>query len=79
MTAIATLTPRRVLRIKDVIAVTGIARSGIYSRMQRGSPYYDPDFPKSFKLGKSAVGWDSTAIDRWILSKMNSEQNMQML
>ena len=58
-------TSPKVLRIKDVIQKTGLARSTIYDRISKKSPRYDPNFPKPLKLGLSAVGWFEHEIDAW--------------
>ena len=60
---------RRVLRIKEVCERTGLSRSGIYDRLNPESKYYQPDFPKRFKLGVHSVGWDSAEIERWIAER----------
>ncbi|NJI20695.1 AlpA family transcriptional regulator [Aeromonas veronii] len=59
-------TSNKVLRIKDVIQKTGLARSTIYDRISNKSPRYDKNFPKPFKLGLSAVGWFEHEIDTWL-------------
>jgi prophage regulatory protein len=47
-------------RLPVVITRTGLKRSSIYAYMDRG------DFPLSIPLGKRAVGWLKSEIDRWI-------------
>ncbi|WP_323947934.1 helix-turn-helix transcriptional regulator [Aeromonas caviae] len=59
-------TSPKVLRIKDVIQKTGLARSTIYDRISDKSPRYDKNFPKPFKLGLSSVGWFEHEIDAWL-------------
>lgn len=59
-------TSPKVLRIKDVIQKTGLARSTIYDRISDKSPRYDQNFPKPLKLGLSAVGWFEHEIDAWL-------------
>ncbi|WP_137009517.1 AlpA family transcriptional regulator [Aquitalea aquatilis] len=59
--------PVQILRIKDVIAVTGLSRSSIYNKISPKSIYYDKSFPKSFKLGERAIGWLEGDIEQWIL------------
>jgi len=59
----------QVLRISDVIAITGLCRSSIYNKLNSKSPYYDQDFPKPFKLGLRSVGWLESDIKKWILEK----------
>jgi len=51
-----------ILRIKDVIARTGLGRSTIYKYISMGK------FPKPFILGQRATGWKSTDIDNFIVS-----------
>lgn len=55
-----TTTQRRILRLRDVRARTGLCTSSIYDRMARG------DFPQSVPLGGRAVGWIDAEIDQWI-------------
>jgi len=52
-----------VLRISDVRARTGLARSTIYLFMERG------DFPAPVSLGPRAVGWLADEIDAWIAER----------
>lgn len=60
---------RRVLRLRGVSERTGLSRSGVYDRLNPESKYYDPDFPKQFRLGFRSVGWDSAEIDLWIAKR----------
>ena len=49
-----------ILRLKDVIAMTGLSRSTIYLRMDQGK------FPQQINLGSRAVGWVSSEVNEWI-------------
>ncbi len=51
---------RRILRVREVIRVTGLARSTIYYLMDIGL------FPKPKRIGKRCVGWDSYDVDQWL-------------
>lgn len=63
----------RVLRERDVRERTGIkSRTGLYQRINTKSPYYDPEFPRPFKIGKSAVGWDELEIEAWLCKRRAS-------
>lgn len=64
----------KVLRIKDLIAKIGIARSTIYDWMNPTSPRFNPSFPKRMKIGLSTIGWLEHEVDAWI-----TEQSMQRL
>lgn len=50
---------RSFLRIKQVIAATGMSRSWIYEAIRRG------EFPAPISLGARAVAWDSAAVATW--------------
>lgn len=49
-----------VLRLRQVIQTTGLARSSIYTLMQSG------EFPKSIRLSARSVGWRSDEVAQWI-------------
>jgi len=69
--------PVRILRLREVIRKTGIARSTIYDWLNHKSTRYDPDFPKPVVLGKQSVGWLESELDEWIFRKvgMSRKQN----
>lgn len=60
----------RVIRLKEVLGMTGLARSTIYDRMNRGSPRYDESFPRPIRLGSNSVGWIELEIVSWINSRV---------
>ncbi|KUP91131.1 helix-turn-helix transcriptional regulator [Tritonibacter horizontis] len=53
-------TPDRILRCKDVMALTGLSRSTLYAMMSEGT------FPASVKLSKRAVGWRAAVVQAWL-------------
>lgn len=63
-----TLTPHplrrsRILRIDQVMDTVGLSKASIYRLAKLGL------FPKPFKIGISAVGWDEAEIEFWILER----------
>jgi prophage regulatory protein len=52
--------PRVILRLRQVVARTGLSRSTIYERIQAG------EFPVQIALGARAVGWLEADIEAWI-------------
>lgn len=54
----------RFLRLNQVKNQTGLSRSTIYNKMNKG------DFPRSIKLGERAVAWIELEIEEWINSKI---------
>ena len=55
---------KRILRIRDVIEITGLSRSTIYLYMSSGG------FPKPIKLGAHRIGWTDVSIQKWISFKI---------
>lgn len=53
----------KVLRLPEVIEITGLGRSTIYAKVSRGS------FPSPIKLGERAVGWIDSDVYEWISAK----------
>lgn len=54
----------RMLRRKEVEAITGLGRSAIYEGMAAGT------FPKNVKIGARAVAWPESVIRQWIAERM---------
>lgn len=64
-------TRSRIIRLKEVMQLTGLSRSTIYDRMNPKSPRHDLSFPRNFSLGgtskrASAVGWMEEEVLAWI-------------
>ncbi len=54
----------RLIRLKEVIDCTGLARSTIYKYIEEGT------FPKSVSLGDRAVAWVESEVQEWILERI---------
>ena len=54
----------RIIRLKEVIDSTGLARSTIYKYIAEGS------FPKRVSLGDRCVGWVESEVHDWILARI---------
>jgi prophage regulatory protein len=50
---------QKILRLRELQAATGLARSSIYAGMTAGT------FPKSVPLSEKAVGWLESEIEQW--------------
>lgn len=57
----------RILRIDDVVELTGMSRSMIY-KLQSSN-----DFPSSIQLGERAVGWRHTDVVQWLERKRRTQ------
>ncbi|MCK9365900.1 MAG: AlpA family transcriptional regulator [Metallibacterium scheffleri] len=57
-------TPTSLLRLPQVTAQTGCARSTIYDAIAAGR------FPKPIPLGSRTVAWSSAEIEQWIAERI---------
>jgi len=58
------------MRLDSVCAYVGLSRSSIYNKISETSPYFDPSFPKPYKLGAAAIAWDRTQLEAWTRMRM---------
>lgn len=54
----------KVIRLKKVIEVTGLARATMYKYIAEGL------FPKPIPLGERCVGWLESEVQDWILARI---------
>ena len=54
----------RIIRLKEVMNSTGLARSTIYKYIAEGT------FPKPVSLGDRCVGWVESEVHDWILARI---------
>ncbi|GLO60099.1 DNA-binding protein [Vibrio sp. MACH09] len=59
----------RFLRLKEVIALTGLGRSSIYKFMEENT------FPKTVSLGGRAVAWVESEIEDWMSERLSKRDN----
>lgn len=50
----------KILRIKQVVDLTGLPKSTVYTYLARG------EFPKQVRLGPRTVGWKESDVLAWI-------------
>jgi len=55
----------RLMRIKNVIEMTGKSRSSIYADIASNK------FPKPILIGARSVAWRLSSIERWIQNKID--------
>ena len=54
------LAPDRIVRMKTVLARTGLSRSTIYRKIAEGT------FPAQLKISVNGAGWRESDINRWV-------------
>lgn len=52
--------PDRIIRIKTVLALTGVSRATLYRKINAGS------FPRQIKIAERCAGWRQSAVNRWL-------------
>ena len=57
----------RILRIGDLMRLTGLSKATIYRQIQTGS------MPRQVRLARRAVGWHATEIQAWIERRPRSD------
>jgi prophage regulatory protein len=57
-----------ILRLPAVKSRTGLSRSSLYLAMSRG------EFPRAIHIGRHAVGWLESDIQRWIDERIAHSQ-----
>ena len=60
---------KRVIRLPETKAQTGLSRSTIYDKLNPKSPRYDATFAKPIKLGARAIGFYEAEVQAWINSR----------
>lgn len=62
----------RIIRLTEVLANTGLARSTVYKYVADGS------FPKPISLGDRAVGWVENEVQEWVLARIEERDRGDM-
>lgn len=55
----------KLLKLKDVLAITGLSRSYVYALAQQNL------FPKPVKLTERSSAWVEAEVEAWIESRIN--------
>lgn len=61
--------PDRIIRLKTVLARTGLSRSTIYRKMAEGT------FPDKVRISIHGAGWHESSINRWIADPASYREN----
>ena len=52
--------PDRIIRLKTVLARTGLSRTTLYRKMGEGT------VPRQVKISVHGAGWHESAVNRWV-------------
>ncbi len=59
----------RIIRLRGVIALTGLSRSSIYAFVKANR------FPKPIQLGLRCVGWLEKEVEAWIKTRVEQSRS----
>jgi prophage regulatory protein len=57
-------TNERILRIKEVMARTGLKRTTLYAKINQGT------FPRQLQISERCTGWRQSEVERWLRDPM---------
>ena len=57
-------TRSRILRLKTVLDRTGLSRSTLYRKIERGT------FPKQVRISERCIGWRESDLEQWLSNPM---------
>ena len=60
--------PDRIVRLKTVLARTGLSRSTIYRKIAEAT------FPAQIKISTNGAGWKESDINRWVANPVGWRQ-----
>ena len=60
--------PDRIVRLKTVLARTGLSRSTIYRKIAEGT------FPAQIKISTNGAGWKESDLNRWVANPVGWRQ-----
>jgi len=63
--------PDRMVRLPEVMEITGLSRSSIYLAVSKGK------FPAQIKLGVRSTGWSLAQIDAWVKQCIASSKSSE--
>lgn len=58
----------KILRLKQVMDMTGLARSTIYKLIAEGK------FPHQIELTERSCGWVLSEVERWIMARIEARE-----
>jgi prophage regulatory protein len=61
----------RLIRLPEVIRLTGVSRSLVYAKIKPSSKWFDKNFPRQVKISKRAVAWPLAEIQMWVNIQKN--------
>ncbi|MBF4433262.1 AlpA family transcriptional regulator [Vibrio anguillarum] len=62
----------KVIRLKEVIELTGLSKSTIYRLTESNK------FPKQLSLGERSVGWLESEVKEWLENRINDRKQQKL-
>lgn len=55
----------RLIRLPDVLMITGLKRSTVYRKMK------NDEFPKSVSIGERSIAWVESEVNGWVYNNIS--------
>lgn len=65
--------PDRIIRLKTVLARTGLSRSTLYRKIAEGT------FPRRVRISANGAGWHESDINRWVASPVGGDRKAKLV
>lgn len=59
----------KIMKRRDVEAITGLSRSSIYAKMENET------FPKAIRLSERSVGWLEHEVQEWLMNRISATRD----
>lgn len=69
-----TFADSKVVRLRELVQLVGLARSTLYDIQNPKSKRFDPTFPSKVRLSSRAVGWIWIDVVAWLDAKRQANQ-----
>ena len=58
----------RILRLRAVLERTGLSRSTLYRKIERGT------FPRQVRISERCIGWRESELERWLRNPISKSR-----
>lgn len=72
----STVDQPKLIRIAQVVAMTGMSRAWIYLKIsdKPGNKYFDPNFPSPIRVSTNSIRWVELELIEWIRNRIKASR-----
>lgn len=63
------------LRLPAICTATGLSRASVYNKWNESSKYFDPTFPRPYKISCRSIGVDAEKLNAWVRARQECGVN----